>query len=235
MNAAESAYVAPISVLVGKIGRQERLILQAPYHPQFAPKAKLLGGKWYPDLKTGDRTIRAWSFDPRDSDRVAALCSELYGYDWDSYRTTPLGTVRITIPRAKLGWATSVYAFGREVFDWQVGTRKIADKLRLGAGVLLIDGSFSDTSSTLVFEMKDVPLSFYGAERDAVARRGFEVEMVAESLPRTLPVPRQFTFDADQVNPTIPKILALWDTLSAREQGILLEELLHSTPSVAGR
>lgn len=235
MNASDSAYVAPIGAFVASIKRQDWLIVETPYHPRFAPRAKLLGGRWHAQLRHGDRTLRAWAFDPRDSDRVAALCREFYGYDWETYATTPLGTIRVAMPRTALGWSSSIYAFGRQVCDWQVGKRGIPELFRLGAGVLMIDGSLSDTSSTLVFEIKDVPLACYESQRDEVEKQGYTVELVPDVRPESLPLSGPLTQPGSDVHPTVTQILTLWATLSPREQGTVLEELLHSTPTMAGR
>lgn len=51
-----------------------RIALSSPYHPNFPPRARSLGGIW-------DTARRVWIFDAGDHDRVRSLCREIYGSD----------------------------------------------------------------------------------------------------------------------------------------------------------
>src|ERR1700757_1146778 len=51
-----------------------RIAVTSPYHPDFPPRARSLGGVW-------DSARRVWLFDAGDDDRVRSLCSEIYGSD----------------------------------------------------------------------------------------------------------------------------------------------------------
>lgn len=48
--------------------------VSSPYHPDFPPAARQLGGKWDSDV---------WVFDARDDARVRGLCCDIYGTDGD--------------------------------------------------------------------------------------------------------------------------------------------------------
>jgi len=51
-----------------------RIAVSSPYHPNFPPRARSLGGVW-------DAVRRVWVFDAGDHDRVRQLCYEMYGTD----------------------------------------------------------------------------------------------------------------------------------------------------------
>lgn len=140
-----------------KIERTEsRIVVQTPYHPEFPPAAKRMGGKW-------DAANRVWVFDARDEERVRALVRGLFGTD-GSEEPQKLVTVRI---RADLHPATDSNAL------WLFG-RRIAYRLgrdfpvRLGDGVVIIEGDFARRGGSrkypaleplpgTVLEIRDVP------------------------------------------------------------------------------
>jgi DNA repair protein RadC len=55
--------------------------VSSPYHPNFPPRARSLGGIW-------DTARRLWVFDASDEDRVRSLCREIYGTDGQECGTT---------------------------------------------------------------------------------------------------------------------------------------------------
>src|SRR5260370_41610397 len=61
----------PLSIIEEEDGR---IAVRSPYHPNFPPKARSLGGIW-------DTARGVWVFDAADHDRVRALCREIYGTD----------------------------------------------------------------------------------------------------------------------------------------------------------
>jgi DNA repair protein RadC len=61
-------------VRVSIVERDGRLAVSSPYHPDFPPRARMLGGEW-------DAVRRLWLFDAGDGDRVRSLCREVYGTD----------------------------------------------------------------------------------------------------------------------------------------------------------
>ena len=52
--------------------RDGKIAVSSPYDPKFPPRARELGGEW-------DRGRLIWLFDPRQEERVRALCAEVYG------------------------------------------------------------------------------------------------------------------------------------------------------------
>src|SRR4051812_8798283 len=80
--------------------------LQAPYNPDLPARAKDLGGRFRP----GDK---AWTFDPRDEQRVRDLARDLFGTDGaDDDRPT----VTVRVPLAGFdGWGSTVTLAGREI------------------------------------------------------------------------------------------------------------------------
>src|SRR5260370_20822009 len=61
----------PLSIIEEEDGR---IAVRSPYHRNFPPKARSLGGIW-------DTARRVWVFDAADHDRVRSLCREIYGTD----------------------------------------------------------------------------------------------------------------------------------------------------------
>ena len=61
----------PLSIVEEEDGR---IAVSSPYHPNFPPRARSLGGIW-------DAARRVWIFDAGDHDGVRSLCREIYGTD----------------------------------------------------------------------------------------------------------------------------------------------------------
>jgi DNA repair protein RadC len=51
-----------------------RIAVNSPYHANFPPRARFLGGEW-------DAARRLWVFDAGEENRVRSLCREIYGTD----------------------------------------------------------------------------------------------------------------------------------------------------------
>jgi hypothetical protein len=60
----------PISI----VERNGRVLVSTPFHPDFPSRARMLGGEW-------DAGQRSWVFDAGETERVRALCREIYGWD----------------------------------------------------------------------------------------------------------------------------------------------------------
>jgi DNA repair protein RadC len=59
---------------VSIVEQDGRIAVNSPYHPNFPPRARFLGGEW-------DAARRVWVFDAGEEDRVRSLCREIYGTD----------------------------------------------------------------------------------------------------------------------------------------------------------
>jgi len=92
--------------MISIVTRGSSLVVVTPYHPHFPKVAKTLGGKW-------DAGSRAWTFDPRDEQRVRDLCIDVFGTDGDPNER--LVTVRITALKDLRNWCAPIYFAGREV------------------------------------------------------------------------------------------------------------------------
>jgi len=129
-----------------------------PYHPDWPPRARVMGGKW-------NASQKAWVFDPRDAEAVKQTLLHVYGWD---------GTYPVEILDARLH-------LGRRGCDtrelWMFG-RLIAARLerdstvRLGNGVVLIQGGFPGSGGSrrypaikpkpdTVLEIRDVTVSAF--------------------------------------------------------------------------
>lgn len=159
-----------------------RLAVASPYHPEFPPQAKALGGKW-----AGNQ----WVFDPRDEARVRDLCREIYGTDGSPVADTDLVTIRVTVMEGcelyeDLG---AIFLAGREIaraFGRDGGAR-------LGEGVAFLEGKPDSGGSrknwmTVIpgpatFEVRDLPRS--AAEKVlGDYKRGVQIALASEPDPR---------------------------------------------------
>lgn len=138
----------PVSVTVNG----SRVIVDAPYHPQFPARAKAIGGRF-------DGATKTWSFDARDEAGVREMCIAIYGTDRSA--TAELVTVRVNVESAA---GDELYIAGR-----QIARRPGRDiPVRLGAGVVIVSGGFAASGGSVknpglaakpgtVLEIRDIP------------------------------------------------------------------------------
>lgn len=170
----------------------EGLRVRTPYHPEFPERARAIGGRW-------DPASRVWRFDPRDEARVRAILTDIFGTDGTD--RPPLVIVRIRVDRIPgIRTKGSLWLFGREI------ARRPGrdDRVRLGPGVILIDGGFPPRGGSrsdprlspeegTVLEVRDVP-------RPLVERHRGEpwlIEVLEETAPVPPPGPAQSSPPAD--------------------------------------
>ena len=108
-----------------------KLTVRSPFHPDWPPAARDLGGDWRGGV---------WVFDARDKARVRELAREVYGSDGSP---DPAGTVTVRIPVDDVsgergGRPATLYRLGRLIAS-RYGRD---DKPRLGEGVVLVSGGW---------------------------------------------------------------------------------------------
>ena len=138
-----------------------RVMVRAPYHPDWPAAAKRLGGRWDPGSKT-------WQFDIRDTERVRQQLVRAYG--WDGSYPVEVVDLRIRLDllcEAKNRKARSaIWMYGRLVAE----RRSRDSRVQLGGGVVLIAGGFPTTGGSMKYpevsplpgttvEMRDVVVS----------------------------------------------------------------------------
>jgi DNA repair protein RadC len=74
--------------------RDGRIAVRSPFHPNFPPRARSLGGVW-------DAARRVWLFDAGDRERVRSLCREIYGAEGEEGCAS--GTVPFPDPAPRPG------------------------------------------------------------------------------------------------------------------------------------
>lgn len=137
--------------------QDDTLLVTSPFHPDFSPLARNLGGRWLAAAKT-------WQFDARDEQRVRELLKDLFGSDGTPVAPEDLVTVRAGAAACEAKAGGSEY--------WLCG-RQVARVLgrdagaRLGDGVVLLSGDVDSggsrknprlfASDDCVFEVRDVP------------------------------------------------------------------------------
>jgi hypothetical protein len=132
-----------------------RLAVTAPYDAGFVAQAKLLGGKWDPRART-------WTFDARDSARLADLLEAVYGYT-PEVDSEP--TVSVRIDASAWGESQAITLLGRKLAE----RRGRDDEVRLADGVVCVSGRFANRAGSArypiigtndaVLEARDVPVS----------------------------------------------------------------------------
>lgn len=128
----------------------------SPFHPDFAPRARALGGKWMD---------RSWRFDTRDEQRVRELCREIYGTDGSPILAADLITVRISFD-SNISVSKSAIFLGGRCVARATGRDSGA---RIGDGVVFLEGRPKSGGSVknwetvipagCVAEIRDVPRS----------------------------------------------------------------------------
>jgi hypothetical protein len=142
-----------------------KLIVRAPYHPDFSGQAKKIGGKW-----SSPGAEKSWVFDARDEARVRALLVATFGAD-GPVAPEDLLTIRATPDACDARGGQGSFA-DRPLSLWLVG-REVAHAsgrdsgARLGDGVVVLSGGFGSGGSVknpcitfkprTVFELRDVP------------------------------------------------------------------------------
>lgn len=168
------------------------ILCRTPYHPRFVSEAKRLGGKWSPSSK-------AWVFDPRDRERVEALCREVYGTAGEE--DCELVSVRIRALDEIWNLHEAVYFAGRVVA--RAWGRDSGAKL--GPGVVQVAGERPRSGGSAkywrttipkdaVFELRDLPRAAVEAAIAKERERGEEARWEIEVL--DLPTVREL---ADQM------------------------------------
>lgn len=216
----------PIEAEVIKSGARhhQALALRSPYHPAFVAEARKLGGSWAYSNKT-------WRFDARDSDKVAALCERVYGYDWMSYHSVQTLDISLVFAPSRVTFTSALYAFGRLLLE-----KSKHGALSLGAGVLLLAGGYSTEGDSCTLEIRDVPEPSFSRGRGWWEDRGAVLTIVHPVPQRTLPVSKLIEPPEFEDHPqTVTAILKLWRQLDAREQGRMLEILRDDPPPIGER
>lgn len=145
-----------------------RIYLISPYNRQCVEGAHRLGGKW-------DASAKAWTFDPRDRERVVKLAADVYGYS-EGTDAQHAVTVRIDPRDHEDDEDTDIVFAGRTIAH-----RPYRDSsVRLASNVVIVSGSFGswggsarcprvigvDTSDDIQLEIRDIPASELKNEKD---------------------------------------------------------------------
>lgn len=174
-----------------------KVVVQSPYHPDFPPAARQLGGKW---------RNSCWNFAAKDEARVRALCQDIYGTDG-----SPVETVTLRL----------VGGFEGDTSEWYLAGRQIARKRYRdccpdqGDGVVVIHGEFLERGGSrnypkitytkdLVVEIRDVPLP--AAEREVAAHDN--VSIVEDSVEAPTLVERLADFTLEDLQEEVARRLA---------------------------
>jgi len=137
----------------------QQLHVQAPYHPVFPARARLLEGRWRGE---------AWVFPRNREKEVRMLCLDIYGDDGTAACTAELVRVRVEVtvpcrggPFEQIG--TALYLGGREIAH----AFRVGSHARPGRGVRFIRRAPCRAGSDefpvtciphgAIFEVSDVP------------------------------------------------------------------------------
>lgn len=124
--------------------KNNKVYLQGEYTPELPAKAKRIGGRWNPSEK-------AWTFDPKDIERVKRLAKKVYGWEEE---TGEKMDVQIRISNEDKPDAIMAYDFdnfkGCTESEWRIAGRLLASRktkfseVKLEENVVLVDGDFAD-------------------------------------------------------------------------------------------
>ena len=134
----------------------EKLVVQAPYHPDMPPKARDLGGRW-------DGKQSVWTFDPRDERAARDMLIAIFGTDGSPVDTT---TVLHEVT-SKEAAAPQLWLYGRKIAE-RIGRDS---RVQLGHGVRYVNSGETFPSrggstkypalegAGIVLEIRDVPVT----------------------------------------------------------------------------
>lgn len=154
--------MSDINIYTNEAGR---LAVITPYNKDFIAGARRLRGRW-------DGGTKAWTFDPRDSERVEKLLHEVFGYVANP--SGEVATVRVFLDHDNAKGKTVSFA-GREIC-W----RRYRDaEVQLAPNVVVVEGSFWGRGGSMkypavlnyddtdvVLEVRDVPIEALEVEKD---------------------------------------------------------------------
>lgn len=142
------------------------LFLRAPFNPEANTDYRNIGGKWKEEH-------RAWRFDVRDRDRLREILRTHFGRD--DRPVLKSVTARVDLDEAASGYRPEIRMFGRVI-----AARLHRDApVRLGDGVILIDGKFSSSGGSvrnpevgalegIILEVRDIPAGHLDMEDSGV-------------------------------------------------------------------
>lgn len=134
----------------------ERLVVQAPFHPDLPAKSRDLGGRW-------DARQTAWTFDVRDEAAVREMLVSIFGTDGSPVETTTV-LHQVTSKEAA---APQLWLYGRKIAE-RIGRDS---RVRLGEGVRYVNSGETFPSrggstkypalegAGIVLEIRDVPVT----------------------------------------------------------------------------
>lgn len=138
---------------------EKQIATRTPYNPHWPARASAIGGKY----NGGEE----WLFDIRDEERARALMRQIFGTTGDD--NPQLVTIRCRITGSH---GDQLFAYGRCI----ASRRGRDERVRLGDGVIIIDGKFpasagsrsnpalTDINSNILLEIRDVPISLVDDE-----------------------------------------------------------------------
>lgn len=158
----EPTIVLPFAATFMGVGIQKasefEIAVATPYHPEFPPVARRLGGRWAKPL---------WVFDNRDEPQVRDALRKVYGTDGTPIPREDMWEIRVRLlPRINYG--RQLWGVGREI----VSRRESNWNVRYGTQVRLLQGSFAVEGGTqadpqiaplppyVEFRIRDVPPIF---------------------------------------------------------------------------
>jgi DNA repair protein RadC len=108
---------------VSIVEQNGRIAVSSPYHPNFPPRARFLGGDW-------DAARRVWVFDAGEEDRVRSLCREIYGAD---------GADEVTPVRSAVGHGRTELSEGIAVPHYFGHRQRLRERMIASGAELLPD------------------------------------------------------------------------------------------------
>jgi len=115
-------------VKVVTLESEGKVLVFSPYHPDFPPKARRLGGQW---------KNQVWVFDIRVAEEVKQAVIDVYGFVEYPVEVTDVNILLDRLPKEKTQ-DSELWLMGR-----LIAKRPARDaRVRLGKGVIIIAGGF---------------------------------------------------------------------------------------------
>ena len=201
----------PSAVTIETIDTTNIIIVRAPYNPDFSTAARNLGGRW-----SGNH--RGWAFNMQTRARVRETLKTIYGTDSPDYTSV---TARFDVGawwrQDTIGDDSVCYFAGRQILS-----RRERDTIvKLGEGVVLIEGSFNPSGGSIrypsldldrgtIVEVYDVPADHQDLTRDGVT---------------TVQVQESELVDVDALMAERERIVARLNEINEVLDGVMLEDI----------
>lgn len=183
------------------------IVVRAPYNQNFVTAAQNLGGRW---------NGVGWMFNARTTIRVCETLRTIYGTDQADYvSVTARFDAGIWWRHDTTGDESTCYFAGRQILS----RRERDSVVKLGNGVVLVEGSFSPSGGSVRYPSLDIDRGTIVEVYDVPADHADLTAEIVTIVPDTTPI------DVDALMAERERIVARLNEINEVLDGIMLEDI----------